>query len=163
MNKFILLLLLLLIYNIFYYIYYVKYLDISIYNKILFIFIDNLHLILIITFIYLLFNFNCNIIKLLLLNIGYLITILCFMIYKRCILNIIQHKIGNIDKDSNLEDPKTKLFRYLINNGNISKSDLEIDHMDEWISFSIPQIVLIVSINLYTLVKIIYDKNKFNY
>ena len=85
------------------------------------------------------------------------------MIYKRCILNIIQHKIGNIDNSIDLEEPKTKLFRYFLSNINIDKTDNEIDHMSEWITFSIPQITLLILLNIYCLIKIAFFDINYNY
>ena len=102
-------------------------------------FVDNLHLFIILCFIYLVCNFECNLTKLFILNIAYLITILLFFIYKKCILNIIQCNIGKID-----EEPKAKFFRSFI-----KKSNKDIDHSEEWINFAVPQITVIILLNIY--------------
>jgi hypothetical protein len=128
------------IYDLLYYYLYVKNLEISNNDKFKFMFIDNLHLFIIICFIYLVCNFECNLTKLFILNIAYLITILLFFIYKRCVLNTIQCNIGKIE-----EEVKATFFRSII----CRKNDKEVNHDEEWINFSIPQISLVILINIY--------------
>ena len=132
------------IYDLLYYYYYVKNLEISDNDKFKFMFIDNLHLFIILCFIYLLCNFECNLIKLFILNIAYLITMLLFFIYKRCILNIIQCNIGKIK-----EEPKAKFFRSLTRKSDKDVNHKEINHDEEWIKFSIPQLSLVILLNIY--------------
>ena len=137
------------IYDLIYYYYYVKNLEISDNDKFKFMFIDNLHLFIIVCFVYLVCNFECNLTKLFILNIAYLITILLFLIYKRCILNVIQCNIGKIE-----EETKATFFRSLV-----GKSDKDIDHNEEWIKFSIPQISLVILINIYCFYNICIKPN----
>jgi hypothetical protein len=64
-------------------------------NKILYLIIDFIHLSIIFFLIYLAINFECNIKKLLLLDIIYFSIIGLFFYFKRCILTIISNKLIN--------------------------------------------------------------------
>lgn len=71
----------------------IKHLDINIKDKILYLFLDGIHIFMIYLLLYLSFTFNCNNNNLILLNIVYLSIILSFFIVKQCILTVINNKI----------------------------------------------------------------------
>jgi len=80
--------------------YYVftQHLQISLYKKINYTIIDLIHNFFYIIIILLLFNFNCNIQKLILLNTLILLLVCLFFYYKRCILSILGDNISGINK-----------------------------------------------------------------
>jgi len=80
---------------------YIKHCDISIYNKIFYVLIDLIHILIIIFIFYLFLNFNCNLRKLVVLNAIYIIIVLLYYYFKKKFLLIENSTITYfLDKDS---------------------------------------------------------------
>jgi len=116
----------------------------------LYLCLDGIHVSIVFTVLYLLFNLQCSLKKLLILNIIYLFVVLCFYYHKRCALSIYQNKI--INKEVSWTGPIDRIVYFLnpekpyIN----SKSLL----MQGWIDGNKQTCVLIIVLNLYCLSKL---------
>lgn len=127
----------------------VKHYPISLFYKFLYLCIDCFHVGLVVTGFYLLFNLNCNVKKLMILNTAFLIILLLFFYYKRCILSIYQNKI--INKNVLWSGPVDRIFYFF---------DLEKQYIDKtglttnnWIEGNKKTCIVIILLNLYCLLK----------
>jgi hypothetical protein len=133
----------------------VKHLDTTTINKILYLIIDFIHLFICFFIIYLMINFECNIQKLLLLDIIYFSVISVFFYFKRCILTIISNKLIN-NKNYSWNSPEHRIsYLFDINksykqtNGVINKSNSDL-----WMNGNFTMITIITLLNMYCLWKI---------
>ena len=100
-------------------------------------------------------NFDCNIQKLLLLDIIYFSVISVFFYFKRCILTIISNKLIN-NKNYSWNSPEHRIsYLFDINksykqtNGVINKSNSDL-----WMNGNFTMITIITLLNMYCLWKI---------
>jgi len=140
---------------------YVKYLDIPIINKIILIILDFIHLWVIIIIIVLLFNLECNIIKLLLLNTFMFLIIAIFMYFKRCIISIMTESLTNI---KNIPWKSFDRLFYLSNTDNIyykfNNDSYNSDNLtSKWLNGNKIYYTVVCILNIYCLWKI-YTKQK---
>jgi hypothetical protein len=133
---------------------YLKHTNISNINKLLSLFVDFIHISLEISILCLLINFNCNINKLLLLNIIYLTVVACFFIFKRCILTIITNKLT--DTPDRPWAGNIYIFKYLfdIHTQYEKKHTNDITNTERWMIFHSKVIFPVILSNVYCLWKI---------
>ena len=74
---------------------YIKHMDISKFRKLSYLILDGIHIIVLFVLVYLFLNFDCNLFKLMCLNLFYACIVLFFFIFKRCILTIWANKLTN--------------------------------------------------------------------
>jgi len=71
----------------------IKHYPISPFHKFICLWLDVVHMVIFVMIIYLILSTRCNLKKLVILDTIYLIVILCFFHFKRCILTLIQNKL----------------------------------------------------------------------
>jgi hypothetical protein len=135
---------------------YVKHINISNINKILYLIVDFIHLCVPFFVIYLVIQLDCNIQKLLLLNIFYFIVIGLFFYFKRCVLSIISNKLtdtpncpfyGEIDRLGymfKLDKPYKKYY------GDCKKYNTT----KLWMDGNIITVIIVILLNIYCVWKI---------
>ena len=79
------------------YVLFTKHIDVPFWNKFLYTLIDGLHIILFLFIFYLLFNLNCNIYKLLLLNSLFFISLFLYFAFKKSVLTEISNKLVGVE------------------------------------------------------------------
>uniref|UniRef100_A0A6C0JNW7 PLOD1-3-like GT domain-containing protein n=1 Tax=viral metagenome TaxID=1070528 RepID=A0A6C0JNW7_9ZZZZ len=133
---------------------YLKHTSISTTNKILSLFVDVIHISFEIFVLWLLINFECNINKILLLNIIYFSMVAGFFIFKRCILTIITNKLT--DTPDRTWGGNIYIFKYIfdINTPFEKKHNVDITDSERWIQFNTKVIFPVILLNLYCLWKI---------
>ena len=131
----------------------IKHLHMNNEKKILYILIDMFHVFIQFFIFYLFLNFNCNIKKLLILNICYLTVIFLFFIFKQCILSIFHNLLTNQYTPWNGIDERIIYFinlnkpyinHQIYNNYNIS---------NEWLSGNKLSILALIGLNAYFFIK----------
>uniref|UniRef100_A0A6C0JJ27 PLOD1-3-like GT domain-containing protein n=1 Tax=viral metagenome TaxID=1070528 RepID=A0A6C0JJ27_9ZZZZ len=132
---------------------YVKYLDVPKITKLLYLFVDFIHICFCLFIVWLLLNFECNIKKLLLLDIIYFSVIASFFIYKRCILSMIANNILNKPNC-----PWNGYIHRLSYFGNIKKNYKthydtckNYSNSESWINSNLFTIIPVVLLNIYCL------------
>lgn len=123
----------------------IKHYPISMFYKIICLQVDLLHVVVWLTFVYLMLNFTCNMKKLVLLNTFYLIVVLCFYFFKRCILTIIPNELTNTNFVWTTPDKRLRYFfdldkQYL----NGKKDDTNL-----WMDLNKLACFTIICLNLY--------------
>ena len=133
---------------------YLKHTSISKTNKLLSLFVDVIHISFEIFVLWLLLNFECNINKLLLLNIIYFFMVSGFFIFKRCILTIISNKLT--DTPDRTWGGNIYIFKYVfdINTQFEKKHDINITDSERWMRFNTKVIFAVILLNFYCLWKI---------
>jgi hypothetical protein len=134
----------------------VKHLDTTTINKILYLIIDFIHLFICFFIIYLMINFDCNIQKLLLLDIIYFSIIGLFFYFKSCILTIISNKLINKQNCSwNGYSHRISYF-FDINKSyeKCSDTNSNINTTELWMNGNIINVSIIILLNIHCLWKI---------
>ena len=128
---------------------YIKHLKVDKLNKFIYILVNLLQIILI-YIIYLLFdNNNCNLKKILLLNIIHFLLIIFFLFFRKCIFNIVKEFITGINKHIS----KYTQIKYLLDINNKYRDDInKNDNHDIWIQNNLLSIIFIFILNLYCLI-----------
>jgi hypothetical protein len=141
-----------LFYEFIHYEVYVKHFDRPVFIKILYMIFDVIHNLVFLTLIYLMFNFECNIQKLILLNGFYGFVLLSFFWFKMCILTIIENWILGVDGDTQ-QFGLFQRIQYLfdLDKGYVPKRG---DNEKAWITANKYNIGIITMLNLYCLWKI---------
>jgi hypothetical protein len=128
----------------------IKHLDIPIFNKIMYLLIDGIHISIVFLFIYLLIHFQS---KILLLNIVSFIFILLFCIYKQCLLTIINNSFTN--RFTIWKGSYDRLYYFFdlnypyINNIIYTKEKIK----DIWLSDNKYFIGILIALNMYSFYK----------
>jgi hypothetical protein len=141
---------------------YVKHVDAFLINKVAFMILDTIHVLFISLLTYSIFytftHFNCNLRNLFLMNLLFIFFFLLFMIFKMCVLTIIENTILGVDLKNRTFSHVNRLryffdtdFKYNIQNG---------DNAISWINGNIPIFVAVFILNLYNIYKIKTSKNK---
>lgn len=91
---------------------HLKHYPISLFSQFVYLFLDFIHILVFVLLIYLIVNLKCNLKRLAILNAIYLITILCFFYFKRCIISIVQNKI--IDNEVSWVGPIDRIKYFLV-------------------------------------------------
>jgi hypothetical protein len=133
----------------------IKHYPISMFYKMICLQVDLLHVVVWMTFGYLMLNFTCNMKKLVLLNTFYLIVVLCFYFFKRCILTIIPNQLTNTNFVWTAPDKRLQYFfdldkQYL----NGKKDDTNM-----WMDLNKLACFTIICLNLYCYSQL-YSKNE---
>lgn len=130
-----------------------KHFDIPIKNKILCILIDSFHLFIQFFTLFLIINFNCNVKKLILLNIMYLTVVFLFFIFKSCILSILQNIFSKETTTWDGVDARIKYF-FTLNQPYIKNTIYTDDRtLNAWISGNKFVILAIIALNTYFIIK----------
>lgn len=131
----------------------IKHLHVNNTKKILYILIDIFHVFIQFFIFYLFFNFNCNVTKLLFLNICYLIVIFLFFIFKQCILSVFHNLLTDEYTTWNGIDKRIIYFIHL--NKSYIKHQIYNNHSvsNEWISGNKLSILALIGLNAYFFMK----------
>ena len=121
--------------------------------KIIYTIIDILHCCLMGCLLLFASDFKCNIKKLLIMNIGYMIAVYLFFIYKRCVLTIFENKLLGIDTNYTSISIVTK-FKYFIDL-NESYTPSYGDYTNKWMKGNKYNIMLVIIYNIFCLSKIL--------
>jgi hypothetical protein len=127
----------------------VKHYHLSTFYTFLYLCLDCIHTGIIFTVMYLLFNLHCSLKKLMILNIIYLIIVLCFYYHKRCVLSIYQNKI--INKQVSWTGPIDRIVYFFKTEKPYIKSKKWTTQ--DWIDGNKLTCILIIVLNVYCLFK----------
>jgi hypothetical protein len=133
-----------------------KHYDISFFYKCIYLLNECIHLFITFIIFYLFFNLECNIKKLLILNILYFICIFLFFIFKRCILSILSEKI--IDNHYIFTGIPHKLSYFM--NYDFDYVKKEKNTTIDWMNSNIKVCFIIILLNLYCLYKIYLNPSR---
>jgi len=122
-------------------------------TKIIYTIIDTLHNCLLFGLILFASDYRCNIKKLLILNIGYMISIYLFFVYKRCVITIIENKIIGLNNNYTSVSLGTKINYFLDLNKGYEPS--YGDYTRKWMNGNKFNILVIIVYNIYCLSKIL--------
>lgn len=140
----------------------VKHLPTTEFRKFLFMLSDILHSLVFLTIIYLLFNPKCNVLSLMLLNILYLFIILCFFLFKRCILTILTNRIVSSDYDSQ-NISMFDIGRYFIQREYELKINNNHESQEEYtkrfMKGNLITVSLVLALNIYCFIRIYFTKS----
>lgn len=133
---------------------FIKHIDVTNINKFLYLMIDFMHVFITFFILYFLVNFECNIQKLLILNIFYFIIIACFFYFKRCVITIISNNL--INKTNSPWTPPYDRFVYFFDiNRSYEKKCSENKNTSEiWMNGNLTVITIVILLNIYCLWKI---------
>jgi hypothetical protein len=132
---------------------FIKNLDVDISRKILYLIIDAIHISFIFFIYYLIFNYECNIQKLLFLNIVFFIHILLFFYFKRCIITIISNKVIDVEESNVWKGLPHRLFYFSDLKSSYDSKNI-INPSQAWIDGNRINIIIIILLNIYCLWKI---------
>lgn len=131
----------------------IKHFDIPIQNKILYLLIDSFHLFIQFFILYLIINFNCNVKKLIVLNIMYLTIVFLFFMFKTCILSVLQNMLSKETTTWSGIDTRIQYF-FNLNQPYIKNTIYTDDRtLRSWISGNKLIILAIIALNTYFIVK----------
>jgi hypothetical protein len=130
---------------------YVKHIHQKQIYKFIYLLLDLFHISIIYFVYYLFLNFNCDIKKLLLLNIIYMFILLLFFYFKRCVLTILENKILGVDSTTGTISAKKRLNYFF--DINEKYKPFKGNNMAAWIEGSKITITLIFILNIYCLTK----------
>ncbi len=131
----------------------IKHFDISIQHKILCLLIDLFHVFVQFFLLFLIINFNCNVKKLVFLNIMYLTVVFLFFIFKSCILSILQNILS---KETTVWTGIDFRINYFFNSNKpyvIDTIYTDDRRMHSWISGNKLFILALIALNTYFFVK----------
>jgi hypothetical protein len=132
---------------------YVKHLDRSKLSKFMFMILDTLHGLFISFLIFSIYftfkNFNCNLKNLFYVNLLFGLFILSFVVFKMCVLTIIENKILGVDV-SNRTFSHFKRLSYFIDI-NLKYDIQNGSNAYYWIKGNIPILVSVFFLNLYSI------------
>jgi len=111
--------------------------------------IDCFHMFVVMCVFYLLFNLQCSLKKLILLDTLYLTIVVLFLHYKRCILAILQNKF--MQQDVSWTGPFERILYFCSPNRQYIKPGNQ--NMENWMNGNKFTAALIVALNLYCLYK----------
>ena len=129
---------------------HIKHYPISFFYKILCLQLDMIHVILCMLVIYLLFNLECNIKKLFILNLLYLFIVLCFFHFKRCLLSIFQNKF--MQKNVSWTGPADRVAYFFQPDKQYINE--EKGNMIKWMESNKITVSLVFLLNLYCFTKL---------
>lgn len=131
----------------------IKHYDYTLQTKIIYLLIDSFHLFIQFLLLFLIINFNCNVKKLILLNILYLTIVFLFFIFKSCILNILQNILSNENTSWNGIDIRLKYF-FILNQPYVNNTIYnDAIGLNIWISGNKLFILALIALNAYFFVK----------
>lgn len=126
---------------------HIKHYPISPFYKCICLLIDVVHMFLMVVFFSLAVNFDCNLKQLCMLNTLYLILVLSFFHFKRCIISIYQNKILN--NTVGWTGPIDRIVYFL----NPEKQYINKGSTKGWIESNKSTCLIIILLNLYCLFK----------
>ncbi len=128
---------------------YIRHLDVPLKKKLLYTAVDFIHNAIVFITLFLLVTSVGNPKKVLLLNTIYVVYIIQFFIFKKCSLTLLHNRILGPDYEHNFVSHKDRLM-YLMN-GKYSLTNKS--SMEEWMRWNIWQLVALVFLNTWTLLK----------
>ena len=130
---------------------YVKHINRKQIYKCVYVLLELFHLCIVYCIFYLFLNFDCNIKKLILLNTIYMVTILLFFYFKRCVLTILENKVLCVSSEINSMTIIERLNYFL----DINKSYIPTkgNYTIQWINYNKIVITCIFILNIYCLIK----------
>lgn len=128
---------------------YARHLNIPKKRKALYMTIDYIHNVIVFTAMLLLVTSAGNPKKVLLLNSLYLLFIVQFFIFKRCVLSVIHNNIVGPEYEHNFVSHKDRLLYIVGNKYNIKKGSSS----DDWMRWNLWQLIILIAVNMYTYFK----------
>ena len=130
---------------------HIKHYSVSPWNTFCYLSLDCIHVFTVVVIIYLLFNLQCSLKKLVLLNTIYLIIVVLFYYFKRCILTIYQNKL--IDSDVGWPDPFGRILYFFNPEKQYITKHKSKEYTHLWMEGNKNTVLLIIALNLYCLYK----------
>jgi hypothetical protein len=131
---------------------YVKFLDNSFFIKMVYCLLDFIHLGIMGMLGLLLLNFNCDMNKLMILNIFIFIFITQFFIFKRCFFTIVENKILGVDDNTGPISRETRL-KYFLDVNKVYKPKVYIDDIKQntidWMNSNMKIIIVTLILNIF--------------
>jgi len=91
---------------------YVKFVNTSSFIKFIYSIMEFFHILIMVIIFILMFNFKCELKKLMILNIAMFVLIGCFFIFKRCILTILENKVLGVDERIGTVSKTTRIMYF---------------------------------------------------
>ena len=123
---------------------HIKHYPITMFYKIICLQLDILHVTIFLALVYLMLNVECNVKKLIFLNTLYLMLVLFFFYYKRCILTIFQNKLVN--KQVGWTAPIDRIVYFFQDKQYINNNP---EHMISWANGNKITCLLVICLNIY--------------
>jgi len=130
---------------------HIKHYGVSTWNAFCYLSLDCLHVFIVMVVFYLLFNLQCSMKKLVLLNTIYLIIVVLFYYTKRCIITIFQNHF--IKDDVGWPGPFDRILYFFNPEKQYITKDKSTDYTNRWIEGNKKTVILIIALNLYCLFK----------
>lgn len=130
---------------------HVKHYPISLWNAFFYLCLDCIHVFTVVVIIYLLFNLQCSLKKLVLLNTIYLIIVLFFYYFKRCIITIYQNKL--IDNDVGWTGPFDRILYFFNPEKQYTTKHTSKEYTNRWMEGNKKTAIMIIALNVYCLYK----------
>jgi hypothetical protein len=130
---------------------HIKHYSVSPWNAFCYLSLDCLHVFIVIVVFYLLFNLQCSMKKLVLLNTIYLIIVVLFYYFKRCIITIYQNHF--IQDDVGWPGPFDRILYFFNPEKQYVTKHKSKDFTNRWIEGNKKTVALIIALNLYCLYK----------
>ena len=130
---------------------HIKHYSVSPWNAFCYLCLDCIHVFTVVVIIYLLFNLQCSLKKLVLLNTIYLIMVVLFYYFKRCILTIYQNKL--IDSDVGWTGPFDRILYFFNPEKQYTTKHTSNEYTNRWMEGNKKTAILIIALNLYCLYK----------
>lgn len=128
---------------------FTRHLDVPIKNKMLYTAVDFTHNTIVLIVLFLLFTSAGNLKKIVFLNTLFILFVIQFFIFKRCYLTILHNHIIGPDLAHNFVGHVDRV-KYLFNGDYPIKKG---ESSNDWIRWNLWQLVVLVMINIWTLVK----------
>jgi hypothetical protein len=130
---------------------HIKHYHVSPWNAFCYLSLDCLHVFIVIVVFYLLFNLQCSMKKLVLLNTIYLIIVLFFYYFKRCIITIYQNNF--IQDDVGWPGPFDRILYFFNPEKQYTTKHTSKEYTNRWMEGNKKTVILIIALNLYCLYK----------
>lgn len=130
---------------------HIKHYSVSPWNAFCYLSLDCLHVFIVIVVFYLLFNLQCSIKKLVLLNTIYLIIVVLFYYFKRCIITIYQNNF--IQDDVGWPGPFDRILYFFNPEKQYVTKHKSKEYTNRWMEGNKKTVTLIIALNLYCFYK----------
>jgi hypothetical protein len=149
---------LLLVLEFIHYQLYVKFYDKPVLLKFIYCLLDFFHISIVFFIFISLFNYNCDISQLLITNILVIVFLIQFLIFKRCLISIIENKILGLNDNIGNVSREIRL-KYLFDLNTVYKPN-DNNNTIRWMNSNTIIFVLLLVLNCYCFIKLIRKHNR---
>lgn len=128
---------------------FINHMEITPIFKIIYVFMDLLHISMFYFIFYTFINFKCNAKKLLLLNTGFLFTLLLFFIFKKCVFTVLENLVLGLESEYESISREARI-NYFFNNDSLYYPK-KGNTMEQWMDGNKFFLSCILLLNVYCL------------